>query len=135
TREHYWQIIGYLVIVWITSMKAIGAYKTSTLVSRVDESLAVLIGSALALLVTLALLFFYRSYSYSRMVVLLMWSIGTLGMLVSRWLLATVARWLRHRGVGQRRVLILGDAAQQAKLREELRAYRQLGHRFVEEEV
>jgi len=135
TREHYLQILGYMILVWISSLKFIGAYRTSTLVSRVDESLAVLLGSGLALLITLALLFFYRSYSYSRMVVALMWSIGTLAILVSRWGLATLARWLRHRGFGQRRVLILGNAAQQAKWREELRAYREMGHRFVEEVV
>jgi len=65
--------------------------------------------NSIALMLVAALTFFYRDYSYSRMVMVYFWCLNTLLLAGVRWAFVQLLPWLRQKGYyGSKRIAIVG---------------------------
>lgn len=95
---------GLLILVY----RQQGVYRLRRQISWIDEFYAILHGTATGIIITIVIIFVYRGAFYSRLIFLYagLLSIGLLGL--SRLLKVAVLRHLRRRGIGIRRVIIVG---------------------------
>jgi exopolysaccharide biosynthesis polyprenyl glycosylphosphotransferase len=117
-----------VAIVWTAAMALLGLYKEKRGASRFDDAVIMAAGVTLGALVTLSLSFFYRSFSYSRLVYTSAFiaSIGSLGL----WhvLLRHAQGRAMSRGWGALNTLILGCNGLSALVAGRLAARPNLGH-------
>lgn len=95
---------GLLILVY----RQQGVYRLRRQISWIDEFYAILHGTATGIIITIVIIFVYRGAFYSRLIFLYagLLSIGLLGL--SRLIKVAVLRHLRRRGIGIRRVIIVG---------------------------
>jgi len=82
-------------------------------------------------LMVIALTFFYRENSYSRLLVILFMALGPVFLFLFRRATWSIIRKIRRRGVDMRRILIVGVSPLARTTADELEAYRFLGFQVV----
>lgn len=82
-------------------------------------------------LMIIALTFFYRENSYSRLLVILFMALGPVFLFLFRRATWSIIRKIRRRGVDMRRILIVGVSPLARTTADELEAYRFLGFQVV----
>ena len=95
---------GLLILVY----RQQGVYRLRRQLSWIDEFYAIINGTATGTIITIVIIFIYRGAFYSRIIFVYagMLSIGLLGL--SRLIKVNALRYMRRRGIGIRRVLIVG---------------------------
>ncbi len=79
-----------------------------------------------------SLTFFYREFSYSRLVVLYSWAISIIGISLYRILLGRLERFLMRKGKYSKQSLIIGSGQMANMLVEKLKSQPELGFRIVD---
>lgn len=104
----YFPFIAIFTILLIMVYRQQGAYRLRRQLSWIDEFYAIINGTATGTIIMIVLIFLYRPAFYSRIIFLYtgLFTIFFLG--VSRLIRVTILRQLHRRGVGTRRVLIIG---------------------------
>ncbi|UCE27730.1 MAG: undecaprenyl-phosphate glucose phosphotransferase [Candidatus Coatesbacteria bacterium] len=114
--EPYLIPLPLITIIWLIIIKAFGLYDRRRLRFSFDTFYSVLGAALFGALIVVAVGFFYRGFSYSRLVVI----IGALfvfsGLSLNRIIIAQVRLVLLRLGVGERRCLIVGASAAAADL-------------------
>ena len=82
-------------------------------------------------LMIIALTFFYRETSYSRVMVALFMVLGSVFLFLCRRATWSMIRWLRRKGVDMRRILLVGVSPLAQRVAVQLKAYRVLGFQVV----
>lgn len=118
-----------LIIVFIFAF--FGLYRQKRRESRFDEAVLVLLGVGVSLGVLLAGVFFIRSISVSRLVLLYTFGITAFLLVLARLGLQVFDTWMRNRGFGLRRLLILGNSLSAQTLGERLERNLALGYEVV----
>jgi putative colanic acid biosysnthesis UDP-glucose lipid carrier transferase len=90
---------------------ALGLYQPKQRESRFDENIYALLGLVLAVALILVGVFFVRSVSLSRLVIVYILPIAGLFMVLGRLLLRSFSDWARSHGYGVRQVMIIGTSA------------------------
>ncbi|NQT29431.1 MAG: sugar transferase [Candidatus Saganbacteria bacterium] len=105
--EQYLSVLVFIVLIWLAVFKLIGLYdrKFSNLI---DELASLFWGVTLSTLILLGLLFLYREFWVSRLVVVNAWFISGLLLGSARLIAFQVKRLLYARGIGVKNTLILG---------------------------
>ncbi len=96
-----------------------------------DEFYSTMIASSLALLILLATTFFYRSFEYSRFVLMLGWGISVIFIGSSRVLLGRFEERMKARGIGTTPVLIVGTGAIARMIEERIHNHPGLGYHVI----
>lgn len=127
----YFHASVLVAIVWTASMALLGLYREKRGASKFDDFVIMAAGITLGALVTLSLSFFYRSFSYSRLVYAYAF-FGTLAAL-GGWHLALrlLQGQLMSRGWGSLNTLVLGCNGLSALVANRLKARPNLGHTVV----
>ena len=86
---------------------------------------------AWAVLILIALTFFYRGVSYSRLVVVYFMGLGPALLFLVRRVMWSAIRRLRRRGVDMRRILVAGVSPLAQRTADRLEAYRYLGFQVI----
>jgi exopolysaccharide biosynthesis polyprenyl glycosylphosphotransferase len=88
----------FVMVVWVVIFRTLHMYGARRNASRVDELYRVVEGVSLGMLVVLSGTFFYRGFSYSRLVFVLIWATSIVLLGVSRVALIHYERHLHGRG-------------------------------------
>jgi len=98
--------IGVAVYLWV--FRSYGLYQVGRHVRRVEEIFTVLKGISLGSLLLMALTFFYRGFSYSRLFLVFLWVVGSFWVSLFRYGLIQWVYHLRQKARDLRRLLIVG---------------------------
>ena len=86
-----------------------GLYKNTARRALLDEAGALVLSTSFGMMVFLAAIFLARGFAYSRGLFVIAWVL-LIALLITSRVLARLARaFLRHRGIGVRRVLVVGE--------------------------
>ncbi len=106
--SRYVEALVPIWIVFMISIRAFGLYRPRGDKPGGSEALAILKVTSFSVLVLTALTFFYREFSYSRIVTLYFWIVVTAAMILSHWMVRRFLTAIRGRGWDQQNVLIVG---------------------------
>jgi len=129
--EQYLNVLVFVTLIWLAIFKLVGLYEDKKFTSLIDELATLFLGVTLSTLVLLGLLFLYREFWFSRLVIVNVWWIALLLLSCARILLFYVKRLLRARGWGIKNVLILGAGEMGQVLALKLTEDRSLGYNAV----
>jgi len=121
-----WLLVPLLVI-WTVSFKQFGLYRPRRIASRAREVWDIARASSLALLLLTALTFFYRGFSFSRLVFVIFWAISIAVLCLARILFRETLRFVRKRGFNLRHVLVVGTGRTARKVIDAIQAHPELG--------
>jgi Undecaprenyl-phosphate glucose phosphotransferase len=106
--EVYLSFLPVALALWFAASWANGLYHPHRKHSLIDEALAVAKSGSLATLFLIALTFFYRDYSFSRVMLLLFWATSILLASVGRTGIIVAVRVRRRHGFNVSRAIIVG---------------------------
>jgi len=127
----YLKALPLTLAVYLLVFNYSGLYQRRWSVVGTGDMTRILRAVFLAALVTFALGFFYRGFSYSRLVLALMAVHNVVFLRLGRNFLHRFQVWLRRRGVGVIRVAILGDGPEAKEVAVALRRHPGYGYRLV----
>ncbi len=107
---HSYVYTSFIVIpVWLLLMNVRQMYGARRLVSVSEEFTNVIKAVTLGMLIVMSAAFFYRLFSYSRVVFVLLWAISIVTLILGRSALLAIERALYRRGRELRNVVIIGN--------------------------
>ena len=126
-------VISSLVIlpVWIFVFNSRSLYGTRRNTHISDEMFAVIRVVTICMLFTMSASFFYRGFSYSRGVFLLLWVLSIVTVTVGRYAVMEFEKYLYRRGRELKTVAIVGNHTTAALLYAKLTAERSLGYEVL----
>jgi exopolysaccharide biosynthesis polyprenyl glycosylphosphotransferase len=98
-----------VMLVWLLIFRQLRSYRARKDVSTIDEVYSVVKGVTLGMLIVMASAFFYRGFSYSRLVFVLIWATSIVLLSASRILVIQYERHLHRRGKGLIKAAIIGS--------------------------
>jgi exopolysaccharide biosynthesis polyprenyl glycosylphosphotransferase len=96
-----------------------------------DEFYSIMVASSLAVLILMAITFFYRGSEYSRLVLILAWGISTIFLGSSRVSLGRFEEKMRARGIGAITVLVVGTGSIAKMIEERIHNHPGLGYQVM----
>lgn len=118
----YWQASLLLAAVWAIALAAEGMYDLDRLSWSMGEFSTVVRALALGVLAVITLTFALKTPGVSRYWLLLAWALAVVFVAMGRVLTERVLAWLRARGRGIQRTLIVGTNAEGERIASALRA-------------
>lgn len=106
--SEYIKLLPVIILFSAIILRYFGLYLPKRGSSFVYEFLNILKTSTITVFLLIVITFFYRSYSYSRAVMVFFWVTTIFSLILSRGLIRQLLRWLRKRGFNLRYVLIIG---------------------------
>jgi Undecaprenyl-phosphate glucose phosphotransferase len=134
----YLSFLPFALALWFYASWANGLYQPHRKHSLIDEALAVAKSGSLATLFLIALTFFYRDYSFSRVMLLLFWGTSILLASIGRTGIIVAVRVRRRRGYDVSQAIIVGAGELGRTVAQKIAALPQIGVRvvgFVDESV
>ena len=129
--EPYLFLLVPLLPLHALSLRVVGLYQYRHERTKADEAFLVVQGVTLATLLLVAATFFIRSFSYSRLAILLFWGLDVLSVYGVRLAIRDVVRGLRRHGRFVRRALVVGAGPLGQEVVTRLRAHPEFGVRVV----
>ncbi len=129
--EHYIKLLPFIVAIYAVTMKVLGLYQPIKGRSRVIEFYNILKVTFISILLITAATFFYREYSYSRIVVVYFWLISIISLMLSHTLSRKVLQILRHKGYNLKHILIVGAGDLGKRVAEKIDLYPEIGFKIV----
>jgi exopolysaccharide biosynthesis polyprenyl glycosylphosphotransferase len=121
-----------ILVVWGVAYRAFDLYRPHRLGSYVAEWLDIAKASTLGVLVLIAgMTFVFRSYEYSRLVILIFWAASIVAVSFSRAVFREVLRVARRRGYNQRYAVVVGGGEPAAEVVRVLRRRPDTGIRVL----
>jgi Undecaprenyl-phosphate glucose phosphotransferase len=120
-----------LVIVWSVSFKYFGLYRPRRISSRAREVWDIARASSFGALLLTAVTFFYRGFSFSRLVFVIFAVTSIVVLSLARVFFREILRVFRRRGFNLRHVLVVGTGKTAEKVIDALHAHPELGLRVV----
>jgi Undecaprenyl-phosphate glucose phosphotransferase len=129
--EPYVFLLGPLVPLHGLSLRVIGLYGYRHERTKADEFFQVVQGVTLATLLLVASTFFFRQFSYSRLLIVLFWVLDIFCVYGVRLLIRDVVRGLRRHGRFIRRALVVGAGPLGQEVVRRLRGHPEFGVRVI----
>jgi len=107
--NQYGGVLLFVTILWLAVFNLVGFYKETHSYPLIDKLAKIIWGITLASTLLFALLFIYRSFWFSRLVILNSWWIAIVLIGFSRTITTMFRNLLYRKGIGLKRVLILGE--------------------------
>ena len=106
--HEYLRALSVILLVYIGVFRSYGLYQIGRHVRRVEEIFAVLKAISLGSLILMALTFFYRAFSYSRVFFVFMWFFAAIWVSLFRYVLIQWMYRLRRQEKEVHRILVVG---------------------------
>jgi exopolysaccharide biosynthesis polyprenyl glycosylphosphotransferase len=129
--EQYLNVLVFVTIIWLAIFKLVGLYEEKKFTTLLDEIASLFFGATLSSLVLLGLLFLYREFWFSRLVIANAWWIALLFLGLVRVIFFESQRIARLKGIGLRNTLILGAGEMGQVLALKIIGDRSLGYRMI----
>lgn len=107
--DQYGGVLIIVTILWLAVFNLVGFYKETHSYPLIDRLAKVIWGISLASILLFALLFVYRGFWFSRLLIFNSWWIAIVLIGFSRTITTLFRNLLYKRGIGLKRVLILGE--------------------------
>jgi Undecaprenyl-phosphate glucose phosphotransferase len=127
----YLLLLALIVIVWAAAFKAFGLYRPRRISSRLAEVRDIAQACTLAVLILVALTFFFKQFEFSRLVIVYFWGFSILSVSLVRGSFRESLRLMRRRGYNLRHIVIVGEGMLARKVVERIRARPELGLRIA----
>ncbi len=104
----YWHALFGIIPVYLWFFREAGLYQTSRHMRRIEEIFLVVKVVTYAVILLMALTFFYRQFSYSRLYLVFIWLFSCVFISVGRYALIQWSYWRREQKKDMIEVLIIG---------------------------
>jgi exopolysaccharide biosynthesis polyprenyl glycosylphosphotransferase len=104
----YWPFAGLFTLLLILVYRQQGAYRLRRQISFFDEFYAIINGTATGTVIMIVFIFLYQAAFYSRAIFIYAGIFVVILVGLSRLIKVSLLRYLRRRGIGSERVLIVG---------------------------
>ena len=104
----YWHALFGIIPVYLWLFREAGLYQTSRHMRRIEEIFLVVKVVTYAVILLMALTFFYRQFSYSRLYLVFIWFFSCVFISVGRYALIQWSYWRREQKKDMIEVLIIG---------------------------
>jgi exopolysaccharide biosynthesis polyprenyl glycosylphosphotransferase len=104
----YWPFAALFTLLLILVYRQHGAYRLRRQISWFDELYAIINGTATGTIIMIVFIFLYRAAFYSRAIFIYAGIFVVILVGLSRLIKVTLLRYLRRRGIGSERILIVG---------------------------
>lgn len=123
---------SFVVIpVWVLIFKRRGLYSARRNVYITDEFFAIVKLVTLGMLIVMSAAFFYRAFSYSRLVFGFLWVISIFSITFGRFLLIELEKYIYRKGKDLRDVIIVGSAQSASAVYRTVHGHPSLGYHVV----
>jgi Undecaprenyl-phosphate glucose phosphotransferase len=129
--ENYYEALIPIWIVFLINIKICDLYQPLRGKSGSGEFFLILKVTSISVLILTAITFFYRDFSYSRVVVVYFWILATLFMVVSHLLVRKILFLVRGRGWNLQKVLVVGAGELGQTVVEKLNLHPEIGFQVV----
>ena len=129
--EFYFQALAPIWLVFLVNIKICGLYQPLRGKSGTGEFFLILKVTSISVLILTAITFFYRDFSFSRIVVVYFWILVTFFMVVSHWLVRKILSLVRGRGWNLQNVLVVGAGELGQTVVEKLNLHPEIGFQVV----
>jgi len=127
----YLKLLPFVILIWAVVLRYFGFYLPKRGTSFAYELLNIIKTSTIAVFLLIGITFFYRTYSYSRAVMIFFWIVSIFSLILSRAMTRQVLRWLRRKGFNLRYVLIVGANSLGERVLEKIRENPWTGFKVV----
>lgn len=125
--EMYWKLITPILVLWFLIFHICGLYRPRRGHSQADEFVSIFQAVTFGAIMLITFNFFYRQYSYSRLVFLYFWGVNIFAVGISRSLLADLIAYARSKGYNLRHIVIAGAGNLGQELARKAHTYTELG--------
>jgi len=129
--EDYYDALIPIWIVFLINIKVCGLYQPLRGRSGFTEFFAIVKVTSISVLILTAVTFFYREFSYSRVVVVYFWLLVTFWMTLSHWSVRRLLVLARGQGWNLQKVLIVGAGELGQAVAEKLDLHPEIGFAVV----
>jgi Undecaprenyl-phosphate glucose phosphotransferase len=129
--ETYLSFLPVALVLWIAASAVNGLYAPQRRLSRTDELFSVTKAGSIATLLLIALTFFYRDYSFSRVMLLLFWGMSVTLASIGRAAIVIAVRIRRRRGYNVTPAIVVGAGTLGQTIARKVAEMPQLGMRVV----
>jgi Undecaprenyl-phosphate glucose phosphotransferase len=128
-----WYVFALLPIwfVFLINIKIFGLYRPLRGKPGSSEFFLILKVTSFSVLILTAITFFFREFSYSRVVVVYFWGIVTILITVSHWLVRKILVLVRGKGWNLQKVLVVGAGELGQTVVEKLNLHPEIGFQVV----
>jgi len=123
----YLALIPFLIVIIPTIFSIQGLYQTRGRKTRPEELIKIFLSAALAQLILMAIMLFYREFSYSRVYLIVHFVIMLFLLITWRFSFRAVSHSLHRRGRFLERILIVGAGSLGEQVVEKICQHRELG--------
>lgn len=127
----YIKFIIMFLPIWLVVFAVSGLYGLRERMGLLKEVGKIIVSSSAALALFMVLIFFSRTFFFSRLIVIFSWLLVILLVILGRFLIRFMQRFLYRYDIGVHRVIILGKNSFTKPIVEEIRRRRSLGYRIV----
>lgn len=127
----YLIVLPFVLAAWLLAARLTHLYNHRAGLKSAEEIMRLTYAMAWTVLFLIALTFFYRGVSYSRLAVVYFMILGPVLLFLARRVAWSAIRRLRRRGVDMRRILVAGVSPLAQRTAERLEAYRYLGFQVI----
>lgn len=127
----YMQIFMYGTIIILFCLFYFRLYSFSRNAGKLDEVAQVIQAVTFSNILIIAVTFFYRNVSVSRLVIVKSYVLTCFFLSLFRFLRRMFVEWLRHRGFGIRNVIIYGAGEGGKLVKHHIEFHTEMGYRFI----
>ncbi len=134
----YINVLIFVTLIWLALFKLVGLYEDKKTSVLLDELASLFLGVSFATLGLLALLFLYREFWFSRLVIANAWWIALILLGFERAVIFQIKKFLKLRGWRVKNVLILGAGEMGQVLALKIVSDKSVGYRalgFLDDDV
>jgi len=125
--EIYWKLITPILVMWLIIFHFCGLYRPRRGSSQAEQFVSIFQAITFGTIMLITFNFFYRQYSYSRLVFLYFWAINIFAVGISRSLLQDLIAYARSKGYNLRHILIAGAGNLGREIAVRAHTYTELG--------
>lgn len=129
--DQFFSFVAALLPFWILIFGLEGLYNVRHSRRGLDELAGIILGALSGIMLVVGWLFLTRTFFFSRLVILYALALVIVFVMIGRWLVRALQRWLYHYGIGIHRVAFIGLNDTTATLTRELARNRSLGYRVI----
>jgi Undecaprenyl-phosphate glucose phosphotransferase len=123
----YWKMLPPILVMWLIIFNICGLYRPRRGFSYAEQFVTIFQAVTFGTIMLITFNFFYRQYSYSRLVLLYFWGINIFAVGLSRSLLQDLIAYARSKGYNLRHILIAGAGHLGQEVARKAHTYNELG--------
>ncbi len=103
----YLRVLIFVVLIWLAILNFVGLYDPKRL-SPIDQAASAFIGGAFSSVLLMGLMFLYREYWVSRLVLIYAFFLSFVFITASRYIIDVISVFLRKLGFSRKKVIVFG---------------------------